>query len=93
MAISMITGSQRNSGAQGISLAVEYPLVEYIKAIGTEDGEDGDGKTLKGKEDRLMESMGTKIFKYTLNQRVTLKDIISHSWVYHWGLGVLFRTD
>ncbi len=94
-------GKPKQQWAQGIPLAVEYPLVEQIKDIGTEDGEDGDDedngdeKTLNGEEDRLMESMGTnisseevdlledlltRIFKYTPNQRLTLKNIISHSW-------------
>lgn len=67
--------------------------------IGTEDGEhgddedDGDEKTLNDEEDRLMESMGTKIsseevdlledlltriFKHIPNQRLTLENITSH---------------
>ena len=60
-----------------------------------DDEDNGDEKTLNGEEDRLMESMGTnisseevdlledlltRIFKYTPNQRLTLKNIISHSW-------------
>lgn len=35
--------------------------MKCIKNIGTKDGEDGDGKTLDGKEDGLMESKGIKI--------------------------------
>lgn len=87
--------------AQGIPLAVEYPLVEQLKDISTENGElgddedDGDEKTLKDEEDRLMESMGTKIsseevdlledllariFKHIPNQRLTLENITSHRW-------------
>lgn len=101
-------GRSKKQRAQGDSLAVEYPLVKHIKDIGTKDGEDeevekgGDGKT-NGKEDRLMETKGTKIsseevdlledlltkiFKYIPNQRLTLKEIISHSWFNQLDLGV-----
>lgn len=77
----------------------EYPLVKCIESIGTRDEEDGDGKTVNGKEDGLMESEGTeissdevdlledllaRIFKYTPDQRLTLKDIITHGWFSQW---------
>ena len=95
---------ERNSfyddhGKPKLPRSVEYPLVKCIKNIGTKDGEDGDGKTVNGEEDGLMESRGTKIssdevdlledlltriFKFTPDERLTLKDIIIHSWFSQW---------
>ena len=83
---------------------MEYPLVKHITDIGSSDGEDGndedegDGKTLNGEEDELLDNKGTKlsteevdlledlltrIFKYTPSQRLTLKDIVNHGWFHH----------
>ena len=55
--ISMITESQSNSGRRIFHWLWNITLVEHIKDIGTEDEEDRDGKTLNGKEYRLMEKV------------------------------------
>lgn len=91
-------GKPKQTWANNIPLAVEYPLVEQINDIGTEDGDDEDEgveKALDRKEQQLMERMGTKltdkeadllrdllikILKYPPNQRLSLENIIDHSW-------------
>lgn len=73
-------GKPKQDWENGFRLAVEYPLVQQIVDIGTEDGEDGDDeteeveKTVDCKEDKLMEIPGTKI---TNDEVDLLKDLLT----------------